>query len=855
MLITGALVYGLARYSTRRIREERSRFRDLYERDERQLAALLAMTRGTLAGPVSTADDGDGGPLAAVTEATAAALGVGRASIWMFDEAHARLTCRDLFEADAKRHTRGQSIDAADFPEYCGALARDKVIAAHEARTDRRTREFTASELVPHDIGAMLDAPILVDGKLLGVLCLQHVGGTRTWTLGEQAFVVAAANLIALASLQEDLRHSEARFREMAENLQDVFYNYDPNRDRLLYANRPFERIWGRKLEEAYANPMSYFQGIHPDDQAAAWEADRRQRLGEPTETEFRVVRPDESFSWVLDRTASILGADGNVERIVGTMRDITEIKTAQMELAESRRQMTALMDNLPGAVYRCRLDENWTMLFVSEGITPLTGYRPADFLRGGRLEYAEIIHAEDRVRVYRKATAASAAGRSFEIEYRIRAADGTEKTVWERGRFFADAAGGEGHIEGFILDITDRKRAEAERQAAEERLRHMQKLEAIGQLAGGVAHDFNNMLTIILVRAETALRKLPADATVHATLKEIHEAATRSAGLIRQLLTYARRQVAAPRVVGLNGLIGESLPMLHGMLGDDVRIEWQPDPSLWPVEIDPSQVDQILANLCLNARDALQGRGILRLETANVVLTSAACRNLPELEPGEYVTLTVSDTGTGMTPDTQARLFEPFFTTKEHGKGTGLGLPTVHGIVRQNHGAIEVESASGAGASFRIYLPRHRGASPAETAPPLPSGMLNALPSGSGETVLVAEDDTAVRRLACEILEGLGYAVLDAPANDAALEVARGHAGAIHLLMTDADKARDKALRLAESFGTLRPGAGVLFMSSDASGQSEQDAYLFVRKPFATAELALKIRSALSALSAQRGG
>lgn len=510
------------------------------------------------------------------------------------------------------------------------------------------------------------------------------------------------------------IREERSRFREMADNVGDLFFSHDVLRNRQLYAGVAFQALWGRPPGEILANPLSYLEGVHPEDRDAVVDALRRQREGEVTEQEYRVVRPDGSTIWVMARAIPIKDSAGQVVRVVGVVRDITDIKVAQQALANSQRQFSTLIDNLPGATYRCLLDPHWTTLFMSEGIHALTGHHASEF-QNGSVTYARLIHPVDRERVFRSALKGAQSGQSFELEYRVIHRDGTDKVVWERTRYFPEGSGAGGFLEGFILDVTDRKRAEDERQRLEERVQQSEKLEAIGQLAGGIAHDFNNLLTVILVRTEMALRKLKPGDAMYAGLREIQDAADRSAGLARQLLTYSKRQPMKIRSLALEPFVEAALPMLRRLVGGDIRLACALPQGLWPVAITPTQIDQILVNLCLNARDAMPCGGKLRIEIHNVTIDEEDCRRHPRLRPGQHVVISVADTGTGMDRHTMSRLFEPFFTTKEIGKGTGLGLPIVHGIVSQLRGSIEVDSEPGKGSVFRIFVPRAPSAEAAE--------------------------------------------------------------------------------------------------------------------------------------------
>ena len=349
--------------------------------------------------------------------------------------------------------------------------------------------------------------------------------------------------------------------------------------------------------------------------------------------------------------------------------------------------------------------------------------------------------------------------------------------------------------------DITKYKRAEKERKKLEEQLFQAQKMESVGRLAGGVAHDFNNMLGVIIGRAEMASEQdVSADKLQH-DLKEILKAGLRSADLTRQLLAFARKQTAVPKILDLNDTISGMLNMLRRLIGEDIDLSWQPGLDLWKVKIDPSQVDQILANLVVNARDAISGVGAITMSTENVVIDDSNRAETPEFVPGEYVLLTVSDTGAGMSQEVRENIFEPFFTTKELGKGTGLGLSTVYGIVKQNDGFIYVASEPGKGTTFKIYLPRFE----AETAQVPSEEVAGKRPTGT-ETILLVEDDEAILNLSKMILENLGYTVLAAQTPVHAIHLAEEHPGDIHLLITDVVMPEMNGRELAEQLSSLPP-------------------------------------------------
>jgi PAS domain S-box-containing protein len=387
--------------------------------------------------------------------------------------------------------------------------------------------------------------------------------------------------------------------------------------------------------------------------------------------------------------------------------------------------------------------------------------------------------------------------------------------------------------------DITQQKELESQ-------FRQAQKMEAVGKLAGGVAHDFNNVLSVILGYAELALAKVDPAQTPYAELQQIRNAGWRAADIIRQLLAFARKQTIAPRVIDLNETVERMLKMLRPIIGEDIELAWMPGHSLWPVKIDPAQIDQILANLSVNARDAIAGVGKVTIETNNVDFDEAYCREYAGFLPGEYVMMAVSDDGCGMGKEVLDQVFEPFFTTKPVGEGTGLGLATVYGIVKQNEGFINVYSEPGKGSTFRIYFSRYAGAVAAE-----PAEALAEPPRGNAETVLLVEDETAMLNLGQDMLERLGYVVLAANTPGEAIRLGEAHAGEIHLLITDVIMPQMTGPALAERLLSHRPDLKQLFMSGYTADVIAHRGVLaegvqFLQKPFSIRDLAIKVQQVL---------
>ncbi len=394
--------------------------------------------------------------------------------------------------------------------------------------------------------------------------------------------------------------------------------------------------------------------------------------------------------------------------------------------------------------------------------------------------------------------------------------------------------------------DITERKRAEAEQKRLLNQLAQARKMESVGRLAGGVAHDFNNILTVILGYTDMALEEVDAAVPLHGRLLEIKKAGERSAAITRQLLAFARRQTIAPKVLDLNETIEGMLKMLRRLIGENIDLAWLPVTNVWSVRMDPSQVDQILANLCVNARDAISSVGKITIETDNVTFDEADCADKPDFIPGSFILLAVNDNGCGMDRLVLDNLFEPFFTTKEVNKGTGLGLATVYGIVKQNNGFINVYSEPGQGTTFRIYLPRY------ETAAEEPQKNHPLAPNARGsETILLVEDDPPILLMTEIILTRMGYTVLTAKTPGEAIRLAREHAGRLHLLITDVVMPEMNGRDLARNLLALHPNLKAMFMSGYTADVIAHHGILddgvhFIQKPFSRQDLSAKVREVL---------
>jgi PAS domain S-box-containing protein len=457
-----------------------------------------------------------------------------------------------------------------------------------------------------------------------------------------------------------------------------------------------------------------------------------------------------------------------------------------------------------------------------------------------------DVVHPEDRDTVIRATAHAVKNLTPFEIVHRLKMKDGRVKYVQARGEVLGDSEGRPLRSVGTVQDITKDKLVEEEKSSLEAQLQHAQRMESVGRLAGGVAHDFNNMLGVILGHAEIMIEGLDPTSPLLPPLDEIRKAASRSADLTRQLLAFARKQAVTPKVLNLNMAIADMLKMLQRLIGEDIHLTWQPAPDLWSIKVDPAQIDQILANLCVNARDAIADIGKITIETRNSTFDDNYCATHPGFLTGEYVRIAVSDSGSGMDKETLGHIFEPFFTTKAAGTGTGLGLATVYGVVRQNNGFINVYSELEHGATFEIYLPRYISSG---TSARSEGTTASSLPGH--ETILLVEDESSILELITIMLRRQGYTVLAANNPAEALRLGHQHAETIDLLLSDVVMPEMNGRDLAKKLQSIIPNVKRLFMSGYTADVIAHHSVIdegmsFIQKPFSTKELAAKVREVL---------
>lgn len=630
--------------------------------------------------------------------------------------------------------------------------------------------------------------------------------------------------------VEQELRKSEELYRDLIENAYDIIYTTDLQGN-FTSVNRACERITGFTREESLK--MNMTDAIVPEFLTHAFDQIKRRLAGEEVgASDYEIIAKD-GHHIAVEVRSSVLFEDGIPAGIQGIARDVTERNRAEQALRKSEELYRDLIENAHDIIYSIDLAGNYTS--VNQAVERITGYTRAEALS---MNLDQVIAPEQLGKV-RQMIAQKMVGDNFTAyDSEMVAKDGhripieiNTSIIFENGV----PVGGR----GIARDVTERRQLE-------DQLRQAQKMEAIGQLVGGIAHDFNNMLTAINGYSDLTLRKMSDADPLRRNIEEIKKAGEHSADLTYQLLAFSRQQILQPKVLSLNQVIADTSKMLQRMIGENVELVALLDPGTGAVKVDPGQLSQIIVNLAVNARDAMPHGGKLTLETSNVFLNDAYGRKHTGSLAGPQVMLAITDTGVGIDAAIIGRIFEPFFTTKDVGKGTGLGLATVYGIVQQSGGTIRVYSEVGQGTTFKIYLPRVDD----EADRPESGVGYPALPAGT-ETVLVVEDEDLVRALTRQILEICGYNVLEARNGREALAVFENHANSIDLLLTDVVMPVMGGRELAERIAKLAPTMSVLFTSGytdDAIVHNDviEASANFIQKPFTTDDLAHKVRAVL---------
>ncbi|MEK7268823.1 MAG: PAS domain S-box protein [Nitrospirota bacterium] len=720
------------------------------------------------------------------------------------------------------------------------------------------TRHQSSVGFPPHHppMKSFLGVSIRAHGRLFGRLYLteKQVAAEFTEIDAEviTALAVQAGTAIENLSLIEKLRAAEAKHRALLESTGEGIFGLDLD-GRCTFINQAGAAMLGYTPNELMGQDMHARIHHTRADGSPYLEKDcpilRAFRTGQGCRLDHELLWRRDGSSFPAEFSSYPLREAGRIIGAVVTFTDITKRKQSQDKLRESEEKFRAVAETALDAIVSA--ESRGYVTYFNKGAERIFGYSSDEVIgHSVTLLMPERFREAHRHGLERFLLMGEAHIIGKTVELAGTRKDGTEFPL-ELSLSFWKAAG-QTFFTAIIHDITERKRLE-------EQFRQSQKMEAVGQLAGGVAHDFNNLLTVINGYSELMLHTLPVDDPQRNRLEQIKTAGKRAALLTQQILAFSRRQILEPKVLDLNEMVANMDTLLRRLIGEDITLASFQDSALGRVKADPGQIEQIIMNLAVNARDAMPQGGRLTIETANVELDQAYARSHASVHPGPYVMLAVSDTGIGMDAKTQARLFEPFFTTKEPGKGTGLGLATVYGIVKQSGGNIWVYSEPGKGATFKIYLPRVEKEAEAMAPPPVRPETLRG-----SETILLVEDDAMVRTLARAVLQYNDYTVLEAKHGTEALRISQEHSGPIHLLLTDVVmpgmSGRDSAARLAP----LRPDMKILYMSGYTGNASAHHGVLdtgiaFLQKPFTPTALVQKVRETLDTPpprdTAQTGG
>ncbi|MCE5250906.1 PAS domain S-box protein [bacterium] len=637
------------------------------------------------------------------------------------------------------------------------------------------------------------------------------------------------------------LRESEERFRYMTE-LSPFPVSIIDSTGRYIYMNKKFSEVFGYTPEDIPSG-KAWFMKAFPDPEYRrnvidTWKKDLKNiGKGKPRTRIFNIVCKDGSSREIIFRPVTM--SDDN--QFV-TYEDITESRRAINALRREKEFSDNLINSSVDGILA--FDREGVLTLWNQGMERISGVSKEETLGKCGFDIFPFLKETGEIKFFHE----TIAGNSVVAENRFFSVPITGKEGFFEGRY-SPLRNEKGDIVGGITvvrDITERKRAEEHRRKLEEQLAQAQKMESIGRLAGGIAHDFNNLLTAIIGNSEIALMETSPDDSMYNEMIEIKSTAERAAELTRQLLAFSRRQIIEPRIINLNEIIFNMDKMIRRLIGENIELVLLPFEKLWSVKIDPGQLEQVLTNIAVNARDAMTEGGKLSIETSNITLDEESVKDQQYMSPGNYVMISVIDTGIGMDEETRLHIFEPFFTTKEVGKGTGLGMSTCYGIVKQNNGAIQVFSAPGKGTTVRLYFPRV-----SEKPLDVPRlGFSSVVPKGT-ETILVVEDEPSVRRMIKTILINNGYTVIDAMNGHEALRIIEHHNDIFQLLLTDVIMPGMGGKELYKALKKSYPDSKVLFMSGYTDDSIVHHGILdpgleFIEKPFSPAALLKKVRNIL---------
>ena len=683
--------------------------------------------------------------------------------------------------------------------------------------------------------GNVLETEYLINGKIklleLSIMPIVYKNS--------KAVIGVGKDITDHKRVEKELIAGNERFKSLFNSTNDgiclheiVYQGNAPVDYKILEINPKYEMVTGLRKEDAIGALASELYGV----EKAPYLDIYYQVVTNKVPTSF------ETYFEPMDKHFLISVFTPGPDQFATVFQDISEQKKSAIELNKTKKLLeeTQAITKIGGWEFDVETNElTWTKeTFKIHGVQGTEN--PVDL--NTAVSFYESEHSAIIKNLFEKALKQA---EPYDVELQIKRTDGEK--IWIRTIGQPHAENGRVvKVTGNIQDITERKLAEKEKERLQAQLMQAQKMESIGTLAGGIAHDFNNMLSIILGNVEMIIEDIETSNPLFSNLGEVQKAAKRSADLTRQLLAFARKQTISPKVLNLNETIDGMLKMLRRLIGEDIGLLWLPGDNVWPVKVDPSQIDQILANLCVNARDAIADVGKVTIETSNTEFDDTYCSDHPGFLPGEYVVLAVSDNGCGMDAKTLENIYEPFYTTKKSGQGTGLGLSTVYGIVKQNNGFINAYSEPGQGTTFNLYFPRYK----TKEGTSLEKATEHPIERGH-ETIFLVEDEVPILRMAEQMLERLGYQVISARTPGEAIRLAQEYKDEIHLLMTDVVMPEMNGRDLAKNILSIHPNLKRLFMSGYTANVIAHHGVLdagvnFIQKPFSREELGKKVREAL---------
>jgi len=708
-------------------------------------------------------------------------------------------------------------------------------LLASTTEVDRQARTRNRCNAEGYESVALI--PLRYGKETLGLLQLNdHTKGRFSPEL--ITFLENIGDQLALAlkqrQSQAEVEASEERFRQLAENIKEVFWIASLDLKEMIYVSPAYEQIWGRTCDSLYKNPTSWMDAIHPEDSERVRETAINNRETSNFENEYRIVRPDGSIRWIRDRGFQVKDSQGQLYRLVGLAQDITERKQAESAIRESEERFRILADSAPIILWIANAEGN--NLFVNRKYREFFG-STSEQVEGGK--WQSLIHKDDAAEYVEAFMRSMEDQTTFKAEARVLRTDRQWRWISSHGepRF-----SGDGEFVGFVgisMDITEQKEAELERKKLEERLLQAQKMEAVGQLSGGIAHDFNNILSIIMGNSHLLLMGMDKTSPQREFVDQILSSSEKAASLTQSLLAFSRKQVLEIRPADINEIIARVQKLLVRLIGEDIdlQVETAPEPAV--ADVDSVQIEQVLMNLATNARDVMPRGGQLHISSNTVMWDEVYVKEQGFGEPGYYCCITVSDTGKGMDEETRSRIFEPFFTTKEVGKGTGLGLAMVYGIVNQHGGYITVDSQVGKGSTFKLFLP-------------LVESLLTRAkkevtvtkdPRGDGQIILLVEDNESVRTVTSKMLTAQGYVVIEAVDGDDAVIKAVKQKEKIDLIILDVIMPKRSGKEVYDELRRLGLETKVLFMSGYPAETITKNGVLqqgmhFLKKPTQPATL-----------------